>query len=111
MNFSTGFWLFARLTGLAYFSAFISLYFQISGLIGTDGILPAQAMISEGWKVFGPGAPWMIPSLAWLFGASNFSLHFIAMIGLLSSLALTFGLLRPVSAALAWLCWLSFVVS
>lgn len=109
MNYSLGFWFFARLTGLSYFFAFLSLYFQIPGLIGTDGISPAQAMLSEGWKAFGPGAPWMIPSLAWLSGATNSSLHLIAMVGLLSSLALTFGLLRPISATLSWLCWLSFV--
>jgi len=109
MNYSIGLWFLARLTGLSYFFALLSLYFQIPGLIGTDGILPAEAMISEGWKAFGPGAPWMIPSLAWLFGATNSSLHLIALAGLLFSALLTFGLFRPVSAALSWLCWLSFV--
>jgi len=109
MNQSISFWLLARITGMSYFFAVLSLYFQIPGLIGTDGILPAEAMISEAWKAFGPGAPWMIPSLAWLFGATNSSLHLIALAGLLFSALLTFGLLRPVSAALSWLCWLSFV--
>jgi hypothetical protein len=35
-------WLFLRALGGIYFSAFISLVFQIRGLIGPDGILPAN---------------------------------------------------------------------
>jgi hypothetical protein len=34
-------WIFLRCLGLIYFSAFYSLLFQIKGLIGPDGILPA----------------------------------------------------------------------
>ena len=109
LNYSLGFWFFARLTGLSYFFAFLSLYFQIPGLIGADGILPAQTMLSQGWRTLGPGVPWMLPSMAWIFGASDSSLGFLALAGLVASMLLAFGLLRPLSAALAWLCWLSFV--
>ncbi|MGA8623113.1 MAG: hypothetical protein WB660_31875, partial [Candidatus Sulfotelmatobacter sp.] len=35
-------WLFLRALGGIYFSAFFSLVFQIRGLIGPDGILPAN---------------------------------------------------------------------
>ncbi len=34
-------WLFLRALGLIYFSAFYSLIFQIRGLLGPAGILPA----------------------------------------------------------------------
>lgn len=34
-------WLFLRALGLIFFSAFYSLLFQIRGLIGPTGILPA----------------------------------------------------------------------
>jgi len=34
-------WVFLRALGLFYFSAFYSLLFQIKGLIGPSGILPA----------------------------------------------------------------------
>jgi len=34
-------WLWLRALGLIFFSAFYSLIFQIRGLIGPDGILPA----------------------------------------------------------------------
>src|SRR5579862_6742331 len=35
-------WIVLRALGLIYFSAFFSLVFQIRGLIGPDGILPAN---------------------------------------------------------------------
>ena len=74
MNYSLGFWFLARLTGLSYFFAFLSLYFQIPGLIGTDGILPAENLLSRASQALGSAAPWALPSLAWIFGASNTSL-------------------------------------
>jgi len=110
MNFSTGFWLFARVTGLAYFFAFFSLLPQIPGLIGPDGILPAQYLLQRVTEIVGPHSTFLaLPSLAWLLGATDASLRLTAFLGLLSSLALTAGLLRPISAALSWLSWLSFV--
>src|SRR5262245_20689266 len=36
-------WLFLRLLGIVYFAAFASLFTQIVGLVGHDGILPAAA--------------------------------------------------------------------
>ena len=102
MNYSSGFWLFARLTGLVYFLAFFSLFQQIPGLIGTEGILPAQNLLNRVTEVVGPNSAFLaLPSLAWPFGAPDTSLRLIALIGLLSSLSLTFGLLRPFSAALS----------
>jgi len=110
MNFSTGFWLFARLTGLVYFFAFLSLLPQIPGLIGPNGILPAQNLLLRITEILGSQSPLLaLPSLAWLLGSTDTSLRLIAILGLLSSLALTLGLLRPLSATLSWLCWLSFV--
>jgi len=110
LNYSLGFWFLARLTGLSYFFAFLSLLPQIPGLYGSDGILPAQNLLTRASEALGPtSAFFALPSLAWLFGATNSSLHLIALAGLLFSALLTFGLFRPVSAALSWLCWLSFV--
>ena len=100
----------ARLTGLSYFFAFLSLIPQIPGLYGSDGILPAENLLSRATESLGTTAAfWALPSLTWIIGASNGALQFIALAGLLFSALLTLGLLRPLSAALAWLCWLSFV--
>ena len=40
-------WIFLRALALIYFSAFYSLLFQIKGLIGPDGILPAQDYLAD----------------------------------------------------------------
>ena len=110
MNFSTGFWLFARLTGLTYLFAFLSLLPQIPGLIGPSGILPAGNLLQRITEIVGIHSPFLaLPTFAWFLGTSDTALQLIAITGLLSSLALTVGLLRPLSAILAWLCWLSFV--
>ena len=110
MNYSLGFWFLARLTGLSYFFAFFSLLPQIPGLYGSDGILPAQDLLTRASEALGPtSAFFAFPSLTWIFGASNNTLHLLALAGLIFSALLTLGLLRPLSAALTWLCWLSFV--
>ena len=41
-------WLFLRALGLIFFSAFYSLAFQIHGLIGERGILPAGEYLRSG---------------------------------------------------------------
>ena len=110
MNYSIGFWFLARLTGLSYFFAFLSLYPQIPGLIGPNGILPANDLLFRATKVLSPEtAPWALPSLGWTFGTSNFALHLIALLGIVGSLLLLTGFLRPFGAILSWLGWLSFV--
>src|SRR5690242_16719042 len=55
-----------RALGLIFFSAFYSLVFQIRGLVGTDGILPADDYLLEVHRLL-PGALrfWAVPSLAW----------------------------------------------
>src|ERR1700689_2858031 len=40
-------WLFLRALGGIYFSAFFSLIFQIRGLIGPNGVLPAGSYLQE----------------------------------------------------------------
>src|SRR6478672_5585288 len=40
-------WIFLRALGVIYFSAFYSLLFQIKGMIGPHGILPAASYLSD----------------------------------------------------------------
>ncbi len=48
-------WLFLRVLGFIYFSAFFSLVFQIRGLIGPEGILPANEYLHAVAQSFGYG--------------------------------------------------------
>jgi len=110
MNQSISFWLLARITGLSYFFAFLSLLAQIPGLIGPNGILPAHDFLFRATRALSPEtALWTLPSLGWIFGTSYFALHLIALLGIVGSLLLLTGFLRPIGAILSWICWLSFV--
>jgi predicted DCC family thiol-disulfide oxidoreductase YuxK len=58
--------LFLRLLGLVYLAAFVSLAVQITGLIGAQGILPAESYLQELRRTLGDGAWLAYPSIFWL---------------------------------------------
>jgi hypothetical protein len=58
-------WIFLRALGLIYYSAFFSLAFQIRGLIGPHGILPANEYLQALFERFGHASYWYAPTLLW----------------------------------------------
>src|SRR5258707_15623941 len=58
-------WLFLRALGVIYFSAFFSLLFQIRGLIGPNGILPAVEYLRAVTNSIGFSRFWYAPTLFW----------------------------------------------
>ncbi|HEV8660595.1 MAG TPA: lipase maturation factor family protein, partial [Thermoanaerobaculia bacterium] len=101
-------WIFLRALGAIFFSAFYSLYFQIHGLNGPKGILPATSYLPAAHDALGWRAYWYIPSLLW-FGASDRALSIIVWTGLIASLAIIFNLWPRAAIAMAGICFLSFV--
>src|SRR5579863_6980283 len=77
-------WIFLRALALIYFSAFYSLLFQIKGLIGPEGILPAQQYLHAVAEQMDLGRYWFAPSLYWI-SASNAALMTVTGIGLIAS--------------------------
>src|SRR5436190_925640 len=64
-------WLFRRALGLIYFSAFYSLAFQIRGLTGPQGILPAGSYLQAvARSLVGHSRFWFAPSLLWISSGS-----------------------------------------
>src|SRR5262252_2499931 len=65
-------WIFLRALGLIYFSAFYSLLFQVKGLIGTDGLLPASDYLRAITSSV-PGALrfWYAPTLLWINSSNH----------------------------------------
>jgi lipase maturation factor 1 len=101
-------WIFLRTLGGIFFSAFYSLYFQIHGLIGPKGILPADTYLAAVHNAAGSKAYWYVPTLLW-FGASDRALSILVWTGFAASLAIIFNLWPRVSIAIAGVCFLSFV--
>src|ERR1700752_1379419 len=56
-------WIFLRALGLIYFSPFYSLLFQIKGLIGPSGVLPAGDYLQAVAAAVHGGRFWYVPSL------------------------------------------------
>src|ERR1700682_6742733 len=100
-------WLFLRALGLIYFSAFFALLFQVRGLIGTQGILPAadylQAVRTLGALLF-----WYAPTLLW-FSISDRMLMALCWAGLVASLVLVANIWPRAMLLVCFLCFLSFV--
>ena len=81
-------WLFLRALGCIYFSAFFSLVFQIRGLIGPEGILPAGEFLHAVANSLGYGRGlWFAPTLLWLASGSH-TLIALCSIGMGASLLL-----------------------
>lgn len=104
-------WIFLRALGLIYFSAFYSLLFQIKGLIGPQGILPAQEYLAAVPRVY-PGLVrfWFAPTLFWV-SSGDHMLMAVCWAGLLASLALTLNFWPRGMLVVCFVCFLSFVAA
>ncbi len=78
-------WIFLRALALVYFSAFFSLIFQIRGLVGPRGILPAAVYLHQVAKAFGWLRFWFAPTLLWA-GSGNRALDLLCWLGLAASI-------------------------
>src|SRR5438132_1226036 len=59
-------WVFLRALGVIYLIAFVSLWVQVKGLLGTQGILPAQQYLQVLRGYVGPERYRLAPTLFWL---------------------------------------------
>ncbi|MCZ6636244.1 MAG: lipase maturation factor family protein [bacterium] len=78
--------LFLRFLALIYLIAFTSFWSQAEGLIGSQGILPAQGYLDRIQNHFGFVNFWQFPTLFWL-GASDIHLHLVCAMGAVVSVA------------------------
>ena len=101
-------WLFLRGLGLIFFSAFYSLYFQIDGLIGPNGILPAADYLPLVHSAYPLLRFWYVPSLLWL-SAGTAALTALVWVGMIGSIALVLNLWPRAAIAVSFVAFLSFV--
>jgi lipase maturation factor 1 len=103
-------WLFLRAIGLIYFSAFFSLLFQIRGLIGPDGVLPASEYLEAVAKSAAAGRFWYAPTLFWLSSSSHMLMS-VTWLGLIASILVIFNVYPRVSLFACFVSFLSFVAA
>jgi len=102
-------WLFLRALGLIYFSAFFSLIFQIRGLMGPDGILPAGSFLQAVAHSLGPlERYWYAPTLLWL-SSSSAMLVALCWVGMAASVLLVCNLWPRGMLLVCLVCFMSFV--
>ena len=101
-------WIFLRALGLIYYSAFFSLAFQIRGLIGPHGILPAGEYLQALAERFSHAGYWYAPTLLWISSNSRM-LTGICWVGMIASLLLVLNFWPRGMLAVCFLCFLSFV--
>ena len=99
---------FLRAMGLVYLIAFGSLWLQIDGLYGSEGILPISDWLEAVREGAGPERYWTIPTWFWI-DASDPSLHLACGVGVLASILTMLGVLTGPCLALAWTLYLSLV--
>jgi len=101
-------WIWLRCLGGIFFSAFYSLYFQIHGLIGAHGILPAFQYLEAVHRALGWKGYWYAPTLLWI-DSSDRMLSVIVWTGFAASAAIMLNLWPRLSIAVAGICFLSFI--
>jgi hypothetical protein len=104
-------WLWLRALGAIFFSAFYSLAFQIHGLIGPRGILPAGDYLHQVAEMLGPvERVWLAPTLFWL-GSRSAMLTVVVAVGIVSSLLLVANVWPRLTVAVCTLLFLSCVAA
>lgn len=98
--------LFLRLLGLIYFIAFVSLWTQILGLVGSNGILPVTPYLEAARDSFGPERYWAIPTLCWIDSSDGF-LQLLCGGGAFLSLLLIVNVAPTPILFLSWFFYLS----
>ena len=104
-------WIFLRALGLIYYSAFFSLLFQVTGLIGPNGILPAHDYLQYLGQHLGTlDRYWYAPTVFWL-GSGDAALRAVCWIGMAAAVLLTINIWPRAMLLVCFFSYLSFVAA
>src|SRR5213595_2451986 len=101
---------FLRALALVYLIAFVSLWIQIDGLVGSNGILPISDYLSLAHREIGYKTVWILPTLCW-FNSSNGFLHFLCGSGVLFSILLICRIAPAISLGVLFVSYLSLSIA
>jgi predicted DCC family thiol-disulfide oxidoreductase YuxK len=100
--------LFLRLFGLIYLSAFVSFGVQAKGLIGSHGILPLADLVDAVAGSLGPERFFLMPMVFW-WSSSDLAIEAVCWAGVGLSLLLIFNLAPRISLLLLFALYLSLL--
>ena len=104
-------WIFLRALGVIFFSAFYSLVFQAKGLIGPNGILPAEVYLEAvGHSIHGLARFWFVPSVFWA-SSTDRALVAVCLIGMVAAILLFLNFWPRGMTAICFVCFLSFIAT
>ena len=101
---------FLRALGLIYLIAFVSLWVQVDGLVGSNGMSPVNRFLPAIRSQLGPDAYGLLPTLCW-FNSSDAFLHLLCGSGVFCSLLLIFGIVPVVSLVAVFVLYLSLTIA
>ncbi|MBI2061286.1 MAG: lipase maturation factor family protein [Nitrospirae bacterium] len=101
-------WVFLRLLGIVYLIAFLSLADQVLGLMGREGILPAERYLEAVRSHYGGARFDLVPTLFWIWPNDAF-LRFLCWGGSGLSALLIIGVAPATVLLPLWVFYLSLV--
>jgi lipase maturation factor 1 len=101
---------FVRMLGLVYLIAFVSLWIQVDGLVGGNGMSPVSQFLPAVQQQIGLDAYFLLPTLCW-FDSSNAFLHFLCGGGVVLSSLLIFGVAPALSLVVLFVFYLSLTIA
>src|SRR5436190_5271082 len=101
---------FLRALGLTYLIAFVSLWVQMDGLVGSNGVSPLNQFLPAVYERFGSTAYSLLPTLCWVDSSNGF-LHFLCGGGVVLSLLLILGIAPVLSLVVLFIFYLSLTIA
>src|SRR3989442_947130 len=99
-------WVFLRALGVIYLIAFLSLWPQLRGLIGPQGILPAQDLLAAARRQLGGERFHPLPTLFWIEGGPT-ALPLACALGMVCSVLLILNVAPLPNLVFLWVLYLS----
>ena len=101
---------FLSFLGLIFLIAFVSLWVQVDGLIGSNGTTPVSEFLPAVRAQLGDRALWIMPTLFWLSSSDAF-LHVLCGVGVALSVLLIFRIAPALSLIGLVVSYLSFAAT
>src|SRR5262245_120339 len=98
-------WIFLRALGVIFLIAFVSLWVQLKGLIGSQGILPARELLAAAQAQLGGERYRILPTVFWL-GSSDTALQLACAFGAACSALLIADVAPGPMLVVLWLLYL-----